>query len=134
MLSCPCGSISRLGSGEKSWQRMYRKFFVTVVAEPAHTASLKRHASEPVEKRLNAAPYPVINKCNPRCRRDVPRLRIFVMKNQFDCVLLSLFCFAAAPVSAAPTGLSPVGKDGRPLNLDFEEGTLKDWKPDGQAF
>src|SRR6185503_1797263 len=33
---------------------------------------------------------------------------------------------------AAP--IAPIGKDGRKLNLDFEEGSLKDWKIDGKAF
>ena len=28
----------------------------------------------------------------------------------------------------------PLGKDGKPLNLDFEDGTLKDWVAEGEAF
>src|SRR6266581_3358428 len=39
----------------------------------------------------------------------------------------SVFC-------ATPPGIRPLGKDGKPLNLDFEEGTLKDWKAEGKAF
>src|SRR5437016_3186723 len=39
----------------------------------------------------------------------------------------SVFC-------ATPSGIRPVGKDGKPLNLDFEDGTLKDWKAEGKAF
>src|SRR5437016_2123284 len=39
----------------------------------------------------------------------------------------SVFC-------AIPPGVRPVGKDGTPLNLDFEDGTLKDWKAEGNAF
>src|SRR5467141_1798941 len=39
----------------------------------------------------------------------------------------SVFC-------ATPPGVRPVGKDGQPLNLDFEDGTLKDWKAEGKAF
>jgi putative membrane-bound dehydrogenase-like protein len=35
---------------------------------------------------------------------------------------------------ASPPGFRPVGKDGRPLNLDFEDGTLRDWKAEGAAF
>ena len=31
-------------------------------------------------------------------------------------------------------GVLPVGADGKPLNLDFETGTLKDWKAEGDAF
>src|SRR2546425_4979974 len=39
----------------------------------------------------------------------------------------SVFC-------ATPPGVRPVGKNGKPLNLDFEDGTLKDWKAEGKAF
>src|SRR5437773_10063771 len=39
----------------------------------------------------------------------------------------SVFC-------ATPSGVRPLGKDGKPLNLDFEEGTLKNWKAEGKAF
>lgn len=38
--------------------------------------------------------------------------------------------FAAQP----PTGIKPSGSDGKPLNLDFEEGTLNHWKAEGRAF
>ncbi|HUR54790.1 MAG TPA: PVC-type heme-binding CxxCH protein, partial [Gemmataceae bacterium] len=31
-------------------------------------------------------------------------------------------------------GVLPVGADGKPLNLDFETGTLKDWAAEGAAF
>src|SRR2546422_11652180 len=31
-------------------------------------------------------------------------------------------------------GVLPVGADGKPLNLDFETGTLKDWTAEGKAF
>jgi hypothetical protein len=31
-------------------------------------------------------------------------------------------------------GVLPTGPDGKPLNLDFETGTLKDWTADGAAF
>lgn len=34
----------------------------------------------------------------------------------------------------SPDGVLPVGPDGRPLNLDFETGTLKDWTAEGLAF
>jgi putative membrane-bound dehydrogenase-like protein len=32
------------------------------------------------------------------------------------------------------TGILPVGADGKPLNFDFETGTLKDWIAEGEAF
>ncbi len=37
-------------------------------------------------------------------------------------------------VLAADPGVLPVGADGKPLNLDFETGTLKDWTAEGDAF
>src|SRR5438445_1976855 len=54
-------------------------------------------------------------------------------------VLLFTVCLAtfvaSIPLLAAPTqGTKPVGKDGKPLNLDFEDGTLKDWTASGKAF
>jgi len=33
-----------------------------------------------------------------------------------------------------PEGVLPLSVDGKPLNLDFETGTLKDWTPEGDAF
>ncbi|HEV8605626.1 MAG TPA: PVC-type heme-binding CxxCH protein [Tepidisphaeraceae bacterium] len=36
--------------------------------------------------------------------------------------------------AAEPAGVLPVGEDGKPLNLDFETGTLKDWTAAGDAF
>jgi putative membrane-bound dehydrogenase-like protein len=45
---------------------------------------------------------------------------------------------ASAPTPAAsgnqPQGILPVGREGKPLNLDFEDGTLKDWTASGDAF
>ncbi len=38
------------------------------------------------------------------------------------------------PGGAKSTGMLPLGDDGRPLNLDFETGTLKDWTATGDAF
>jgi putative membrane-bound dehydrogenase-like protein len=35
---------------------------------------------------------------------------------------------------AQPAGIRPIGTDGKPLNLDFETGTLKDWLAEGEAF
>ena len=36
--------------------------------------------------------------------------------------------------AGADQGVSPVGLDGRPLNLDFESGDLRDWTKSGDAF
>ncbi|PYJ03995.1 MAG: dehydrogenase, partial [Verrucomicrobia bacterium] len=44
-----------------------------------------------------------------------------------------LLC-AGVALAAAPEGMLPTGKDGRPLNLDFEDGSLKDWVAVGPAF
>src|SRR5438552_9618176 len=38
------------------------------------------------------------------------------------------------PASTPAEGVLPVGADGKPLNLDFETGTLKDWTATGDAF
>ncbi len=48
---------------------------------------------------------------------------------------LVLSCPAARAADPTPPhGVLPVGADGKPLNLDFETGTLKDWTADGDAF
>jgi putative membrane-bound dehydrogenase-like protein len=41
---------------------------------------------------------------------------------------------SAQPPKPADEGVLPVGADGKPLNLDFETGTLKDWTAEGEAF
>jgi putative membrane-bound dehydrogenase-like protein len=46
----------------------------------------------------------------------------------------ALFLSLALAASAAPAGVLPAGADGKPLNLDFEAGTLKDWTAEGAAF
>lgn len=46
--------------------------------------------------------------------------------------LLALSLFS--PALFAQTGALPVGRDGHPLNFDFETGTLKDWTATGEAF
>jgi putative membrane-bound dehydrogenase-like protein len=51
-----------------------------------------------------------------------------------NAAILSLVLLAPAADPAPAAGVLPVGADGRPLNLDFETGTLKDWTADGEAF
>jgi putative membrane-bound dehydrogenase-like protein len=46
------------------------------------------------------------------------------------CVLSAL----CVPRAFADDGVLPLGPDGKPLNLDFETGTLKDWTATGEAF
>ena len=41
---------------------------------------------------------------------------------------------AKSVADASGSGVLPVGADGKPLNLDFETGTLKDWTAEGEAF
>ena len=37
-------------------------------------------------------------------------------------------------MALASGGLLPQGADGKPLNTDFETGTLQDWTAEGKAF
>jgi putative membrane-bound dehydrogenase-like protein len=41
---------------------------------------------------------------------------------------------AQPKADANDVGVLPLGADGKPLNLDFETGTLKDWTLEGEAF
>lgn len=48
---------------------------------------------------------------------------------------LIAICALCVPCAfAADEGVLPLGADGKPLNLDFETGTLKDWTATGEAF
>ncbi len=47
------------------------------------------------------------------------------------CLLLGPF---TASAQQPDPGVLPVGADGKPLNLDFETGTLRDWTAEGDAF
>ena len=53
-------------------------------------------------------------------------------------LLLSVALLAPAQPAPGPkandVGVLPIGADGKPLNLDFETGDLKDWTADGMAF
>ncbi|MDB6121449.1 MAG: putative rane-bound dehydrogenase [Pedosphaera sp.] len=53
---------------------------------------------------------------------------------KFRLPILLVLLFTASLLSAAPEGITPLGKDGHPLNLGFETGTLKDWTATGKAF
>ena len=54
---------------------------------------------------------------------------------KFLCFLSLLSCLASLhSATQSPDGITPVDKDGQPLNLDFETGTLKDWTAEGAAF
>ncbi|MBM4068130.1 MAG: DUF1080 domain-containing protein [Planctomycetes bacterium] len=50
--------------------------------------------------------------------------------------ILSIAALTVSALLAQPAGdaVLPVGADGKPLNLDFETGTLKDWTAEGDAF
>jgi putative membrane-bound dehydrogenase-like protein len=51
------------------------------------------------------------------------------------CYVFAVLLAASPSLRAAPPeGILPAGKDGRPLNLDFENGTLQDWTATGAAF
>jgi putative membrane-bound dehydrogenase-like protein len=50
-----------------------------------------------------------------------------------NAIVLSLALTLAANPTP-PEGVLPVGRDGKPLNFDFETGTLKDWTAEGDAF
>ena len=41
---------------------------------------------------------------------------------------------SASATAIVSPGVLPLGKDGKPLNLDFEDGTLRDWTAAGEAF
>src|SRR5689334_22570621 len=47
--------------------------------------------------------------------------------------LITAFLLLGAPQDSSD-GIAPLGADGKPLNLDFEDGTLKDWTATGTAF
>src|SRR5262249_2064879 len=49
-------------------------------------------------------------------------------------LFLSLLSAAASLNAAGAGGVLPTDKSGRALNLDFEDGTLRDWVAEGDAF
>ncbi len=56
------------------------------------------------------------------------------MKRAHVFLAAGLFAVALTQSLSAADGTLPFGKDGQPLNLDFETGTLKDWVAVGAAF
>src|SRR5688572_6188503 len=60
------------------------------------------------------------------------RLRLF--GPTLFCCLVALAALSAARPLPAAEGVKALGADGRPLNLDFEDGSLNDWKASGTAF
>lgn len=49
-------------------------------------------------------------------------------------LLLFFVTFAFSSPADPPEGIRPIGADGKPLNLDFETGDLRDWTATGDAF
>ena len=49
-------------------------------------------------------------------------------------ITTALLCLFSASTHLSAGPLLAIGKDGRPLNLNFESGTLKDWITEGDAF
>jgi putative membrane-bound dehydrogenase-like protein len=47
---------------------------------------------------------------------------------------LMVLLVAMTPALRSDDGVLPTGRDGRPLNLDFETGDLRDWTTGGEAF
>ena len=58
-------------------------------------------------------------------------MAVLCVDETFPPLFASAVCIATFAHSAA---IKPTGSDGKPLNLDFETGTLKDWTPQGKAF
>ena len=56
------------------------------------------------------------------------------MRRCLSVMFCAAILFAASQAADPDTGVLPVGADGKPLNLDFETGTLKDWTATGDAF
>ncbi len=55
-------------------------------------------------------------------------------KEFFSAALMLLLLGTCGFAADENKPIKPPGKEGKPLNLDFEEGTLKDWTATGNAF
>src|SRR4051794_14759743 len=91
------------------------------MSSPARPSPHRRRA--PLE---SAAP---MSQPKPTARRA---LRTDVFRLLAFAAVASAAALVAAP--AHGDGIRPVGADGKPLNLGFEDGTLKDWTASGDAF
>src|SRR5437016_3181693 len=60
--------------------------------------------------------------------------KVFMFRSRFALGTACVAAFLVSVALAASPGTKPVGKDGQPLNLDFETGDLRDWKAEGKAF
>src|SRR2546422_9933904 len=49
-------------------------------------------------------------------------------------VLIAIAGSCRLAFSAESLAVLPTGADGKPLNMDFEQGSLKDWTATGEAF
>src|SRR4051794_7115098 len=49
-------------------------------------------------------------------------------------IILAFLLLCGSAMLALADGMLPIDKNGRALNLDFEDGTLRDWVAEGQAF
>jgi putative membrane-bound dehydrogenase-like protein len=49
-------------------------------------------------------------------------------------IATSLALLSIESITAAPQGSLPLSREGKSLNLDFEDGTLRDWTASGDAF
>jgi len=70
------------------------------------------------------------------CREFFGILRIQFIPDRMKIFVPALAAFALtfSGISAERTGAIPLGRDGKALNLGFEDGTLKDWTASGKAF
>src|SRR6266481_258215 len=63
------------------------------------------------------------------------RFKVQGSRFKVRCSVFAVLLLLCSPLIASPSeGILPSGKDGRPLNLDFETGTLQDWTATGAAF
>ena len=56
------------------------------------------------------------------------------MKSPLPLMLAACLFAISLPAADLPHGTLPLGHDGKPMNLDFEDGTLRDWTATGEAF